>query len=464
MRGPVPAAGLTVSLWTLAALTSGCVQSDKASSITSADLVVQEVADKPALPSVSLPDLSLLEESVQEQIHVRYASLREIENTSARPVELANAYGALGLVLMATEYYDAACASYLNAQALVPDDMRWPYYLGQLYTMTENRAQAAKFFERAIELQSTNVAALVWLGRTHLEQGRPEAATQLFNHAVLLEPGSAAALAGLGRTALVRQDYLTATEYLGQALSIEQQASSLHYPLAMAYRALSNLEAAETHLRRRGNGEPTLRDPLMQEYHDVLQGVVAFEWRGVEALNEGRWAAAAEFFRRGLTLEPDNPSLRVWLASALVPEGDVRGAVEQLEETLRHSPEFPEAHFGLGSILFLNGQHQEAVERFSDAVASRPNYLEARISLAEALRVTGRLEEALPHYEQAVAIDPRFVETWLGGADALIRLERYQAASAWLTEARNIHPTRPELMQLDEIVAAALEARHAVGH
>ena len=463
MRGPVLGAGLTAGLWVVAALTTGCVRSDEAGSATSNDLSGQEVTQEQVLPTVSLPDLSVLEESVRDQVRERYASLQEIENTSTRRVELANAYGALGLILMATEYHDAATASYLNAQALAPDDMRWPYYLGQLHTMTGDLAQAAEFFGRAVELQANDVAALVWFGRTRLDQGRPEAAEPLFAHAVLLQPGSAAALAGLGRAALARRDYGGATEYLGRALALDPRASSLHYPLAMAYRALGRLETAGAHLQQRGDGEPTLRDPLMQEYHDVLHGAAAFEQRGTEALNEGRWAAAAEAFRKGLALEPDNPSLRVWLASVLVPQGDIRGAVEQLEETLRRSPEFAEAHYGLGSILLLNGRHQEAVEQFSAAVTLKPNYLEARIGLAETLRVTGRPEEALPHYERAVATDPRFVETWIAGADALIRLERYQAARAWLTEARSVHGARPELTQLEAAVSAAMEARRPVG-
>jgi tetratricopeptide (TPR) repeat protein len=159
-----------------------------------------------------------------------------------RQAELASAYGAFGLVLMATNYGDAANASLLHAQALAPDDMRWPYYLGQLHTLIGDGTRATEFFERAVDLQPTNVATLVSLGRAYLDQGRPEAAERLFDQALLLEPSSGAVLAGMGRAALAQRDYRGAAEHLERALAVEPRASSLRYPLAMAHRALGNVE------------------------------------------------------------------------------------------------------------------------------------------------------------------------------------------------------------------------------
>ena len=54
----------------------------------------------------------------------------------------------MGNVLMAARYAEAPEPFYLNAQALAPDDGRWPYYLGHLYT-----TQGA--FERAAAVPST---------------------------------------------------------------------------------------------------------------------------------------------------------------------------------------------------------------------------------------------------------------------------------------------------------------------
>ena len=448
--------GLTAGVWLLAALTTGCMWSDEPASTTSPD---RAAPDSQTLAAVSLPDLSPLKASIQDRVRQRYSSLRLLVNTGAPPAELADAHGALGLILMATNYPDAAATCYLHAQALMPEDMRWPYYLGQLHTYTGNVVRAAEFFERAVELQPTDVAALVSLGQARLVQGRPEAAEPLFGQAALLDPSSAAALAGLGRAALASGDHARATEYLQRALDSDRKATSLHVPLAMAYRALERLDQADAHLQQRGDGVPTLHDPLMEEFRQGLLSAETFVRRGVDALNTGRPSKAAEIFRTAIAVEPDNPELRQWLATTLFTVGDIPGAVEQLEETLRRSPEFPNAHFGLGSILFSNGQYLEAAERFTAAVTYDPAYLEARIGLADALRAAGRLEESLPHYEQVVATAPRFTEAWTGGAEALVSLEHYEEARGWLAEARNLYPNRQELVRLAETVAAATAAR-----
>lgn len=406
-----------------------------------------DVIQTTVLP-VSLPDLSRLAEPVQAQVRERHSLLEQLADRDAPPVELGTAYGELGLILMAAEYYEAAASCYLNAQALAPSAVRWPYYLGHLHRITGDGAKAAESFTRAFELRPTDLATLVWLGETYLDQSRPDAAELAFTQALSLEPRSAAALSGVGRVALVRQDAARAVEYLERALSVEERASSLRYPLAMAYRQLGDLDRAEAHLRQRGTGTPTPLDPLMDEYAGLLQSTVAYEARGLRALENGQLAAAAEIFRAGLELAPDDPALRHRLATTLLMSGDPGGAVEQFEETLRQSPEFSKAHFGLGMVLALSGQHEAAAERFAAAVEYQPDYLEARLGLADALRVTGRAAAALSHYQEIVTTDPGFAEAWMGLALALLDLERYQEARDRLAEAVHVLPDRPELVDL----------------
>ena len=466
MMRRVLAAGLIGGVWVLASLTGGCVPSDEPASSPTADVSALGIRAEPALPPVALPDLSRLSASAREQVRERYASLQALHTTAdanPAPAALANAYGAVGVILMAAEFVDAAAISYLHAQALAPGDPRWPYYLGHLHSMRQDQAQAAAAFERALELRPSDVATLVWLGRTYFDRGQPEVAERLFIHAAALDPSSAGALSGVGRAALARQNFRRATEYLEQALAVEPRASSVHYPLAMAYRALGRVDEAETHLQRRGDGEPTLRDPLMEAVYNLLPSAMVFEGRGVQALRDGRSAEALDAFRQGLDLEPNNPSLRQRLATALAITGDTRGAVEELEETLRRTPDFARAHFSLAAILELSGRHREAARRYVTALEYEPSYVAARMGLAEALRSDGRLEESLSHYAQVVEAEPGFAEAWIGRADALVRLRRYREAHEWLAEARVVHPDRPELSGLDETVEALLQASPDIG-
>ncbi|MCE2540691.1 MAG: tetratricopeptide repeat protein, partial [Acidobacteria bacterium] len=66
--------------------------------------------------------------------------------------------------------------------------------------------------------------------------------------------------------------------------------------------------------------------------------------------------------------------------------------------------------------------------------------------------------DSLSHYLEVTRVDPRFAEAWFGRADALVRLGRLEEARAWLSEARTVHPDRPELVSLDAAVGRSLGA------
>ncbi len=433
-----------------AALAAGCVAAPEESALVSrlAGAGRAMRAGGPRQP-IALPDLSGVAVSVQRQVRERHEGLAaKLAEAGTPAVELADAFGDLGLVLMAAEYHEPAVDCFGSAMDLAPDEVRWPYYLGHLRAVDGDRRAAAELFARAHGLRPADPAVLVRLGDTLLDQSRPDAAEEAFMRALTLDSRLAAALAGMGRAALAKGEPARARDYLTRALSADERATSLHYPLAMAHRQLGDLGAAEAHLRRRGAGVPTVPDPLMDAYSDVLESALTYETRGMRALRNGELAAAEDLFRRGLELAPDDPALRHRLGTALMMAGDPGGAVEQFEETIRRSPDFARAHFGLGLVAMVAGRHPEAAERFEDAVEHQPDYLEARVGLADALRVTGRADAALEHYRRVLVADPRFADAWTGYVTALAGLGRAEEARERLGEALSLLPGHPQLTGL----------------
>ena len=414
-------------------------------------------ADRQAMRAVSLPDLFGAVKSVASQLNNRYSDLRaKIDDPGTRSVDLANGYGEMGKLLMAAGYRESAEPCFLDAQALAPAEMRWPYYLGHLYRLEGETSKSATFFERALELRPDAEATLVWLGGAYLDEGRPDLAEPLFAKALSLRPRSAAAFFGLGRTALARRDYGRATDYLEQALSLEPKASIVHYRLALAYRGLGRLEEAGAHLRQRGDADIGLSDPLLDELSGTVHSEFTYEHLGIRALDRRDFAGAAGYFRQALELAPDDPSPRHRLGMALALNGDVRGAVAEFQEVLRRSPNFASSRYTLGVLIAANGRYREAIEQFSAAVKSNPGYVEARLQLADTLRRSGRPEESLPHYEQVAALDPRVTEAPLGYAMALAGLKRYREARDRLIADMKLHPDRPAFAHaLVRLLAAA---------
>jgi tetratricopeptide (TPR) repeat protein len=416
--------------------------------------------DRRTLKTVSLPDVSGVSPSVQKQLRDGYASLTHImQNTSASDADLGAAYGNMGKLLMAAEFRDSAVPSFLNAQALVPTEFRWPYYLAHLYKLQGNAVESTKFFERALQLRPDDVPTLVWLGFAYLDQGRPDAAEPLLARALSREPQHVSALFGLGRAALARQEYTRAVDYLERALAIDPKEAMIRYPLAMAYRGTGDLAKAESNLRQRGGGEIRPPDPLMNEVDLILESPVAYEVRGAQALDEANWPAAIDYFRKGVELNPDEPSLRHKLGTALAMNGDGRGAFQQFDEVTRRWPKFAKAQYSLGVILASSGRYREAVDHLSAAVQSDPTYFEARLQLAEALRAMGRFADSLPVYDQAARLDPRSAETRLGYAMALAGLRRYDEARERLTEGMKLYPDRREFADALALLPPAARER-----
>jgi tetratricopeptide (TPR) repeat protein len=426
-------------------LVSGCVSKDEAT----------------PLRPVSLPDLSRAAGPVQEQLRARYASLKSKAESGTTPTAvLGNEYGDMGKLLMASEYRDAAEPCFLNAQALMPSDVRWPYYLAHLYRLRGEPAKAAAFFETTLRLQPDDVAALVWLGGVYLVQGRPEAAEPLFTKALALRPHLSAALFGLGRVALAKKEYGPAAKYLEDALAQDHVASSIHYPLATAYRGLGDTAKAESHLRQRGQVDPVPPDPLMSGLNESLHSALAYERLGEKALDKKEWQAAASYFRKGVEIAPDNASVRHRLGTALFLGGDAVGAMQQFEEVIRRSPDFAKARYSLGVLMITSGRERDAIEQLSAAVKYDPGYVEGRLRLAEVLRRSGRPAEALSQYEHVTTIDSRVAEARFGFAITLMHLHRYQEARDRLTEGMRAYPAQPPFARaLARLLAAAPDDR-----
>lgn len=415
---------------------------------------------------VILPDLARMDPPVQAQVKQRYATLMEKKQAGASGDELGNAYGEYAILLQAAEYYEAAEPAYLNAQDLMPRDMRWPYYLGHLYKSIGQTQTSIQSFERSLDRDPSEIATLIWLGRLYLEQGQPDVAERMFERAAQLPPRNPATLAGLGQTALARRDYQRAVTVLEEALALDPSAASIHSPLANAYRGLGDIAKAEEHLKLWRNTDLLVPDRLRAELDMSIESGLSYELRGVRALEARDFKAAENFFRRGVELTPPNTalgrSLRHKLGTALVLQGDVNGAMARFEEVAKLAPaqgldeSSAKANYSLGVVLASSGQTTAAIQRLTAAVKYNPNYAEALMALGDTLRRSGRIEASLEPYADVVRINPRAAEARFAYAMALVRLRRYRDAKAWLEDSTRIQPDRPELSHaLARLLAAA---------
>jgi tetratricopeptide (TPR) repeat protein len=441
---PAPWGTLTLVTWALVLAVSACTP-DNQRSPSSAAPAASPVATNPATAPADLvlPDLAAIAAPVQQQIRARYQALTSA-GPEVGPDERARRYGDLGNVLLAATFFDEAALCYAHAEALQANEMRWSYLRAHALVRKGDRDGAARAFERVVALQPTYVPALVWLGDMYLDLERSDAAQEAFARALAQRPDSPAALFGAGRAALARAAYADAARQMEHALRVDPRATAINYPLAMAYRGLGERERADALLKTRGSTAPGLEDPVLDEATIVLDSAVSYESAGMQALRHQDWAAAIDAFRRGLAFAPDDPSLRYWMASAMIASGDAGGAEREFRAITAQHPDYAKAHFSLGAILDQQGQREEASREYERAVRTDPTLVDARLRLADSLRAQRQLRPAMIQYEAAVNLDPNAVGAWIGGAQTLIALGERDRARDWIARGRRLHPSRPE--------------------
>jgi len=82
------------------------------------------------------PAMAGVEMALQERIRASYASLTSVQRAQASDADLGRVYGQVGKLLLAAELYDQAEPHLLNAAALEPGELAWPYFLAHAYRLT----------------------------------------------------------------------------------------------------------------------------------------------------------------------------------------------------------------------------------------------------------------------------------------------------------------------------------------
>jgi len=409
---------------------------------------------------VPLPNLATAAAPLQQLVRERQAAAEQAGTSPAPDAARARAYGEFGMVLMAAEYFTEAETALQDAEALAPNEFRWPYYLGHLFRRLGNGAQATAAFERAVKADGSYAPALVWLGNSYLDEGKPEAADALFEKALARDPRMVAALLGRGRAALARKDYADAIGFLERGLTIDPDAKALHVPLALAYRGAGQPDKARTHVQSQGTTQLRPADPVYDEIDLLLETPVAYELRGGRAMSAGRYDEAIDAFQKGVALDPDQPALRHKLATALGLKGDLTAAIATMRETVRRSPTFAKGHYSLGLLYLQANDVARAAASFQDALKVEPSYVEPRLQLAHLLRRTGHSSAAVPHYRQVLDLDPRIADARFGLAMALVDVGKFAEARDQLVQGTETFPDRSGFVfALARVLSAAPDAQ-----
>ena len=459
----------TVVILLAAAATIAAVNSPAAAQEAAAQQAPGKSPDRKVdLLEVPPPELAGVDQPVQQQIRAAQTALAATlarSNSSNR--EKATAFGSLGEIYQAYGFDDAALASYQNAAKLDPRSFRWEYYAGYLHQRNGDTDSALRQYQRASAVQPNNTTAMLRLGDLELSANHLDSAKSWFLKSMSVKPTvvksttqpnppSAAALTGLGKIALIEHRYPAALKYFKDALAREPKASSIHYQLAMTYRALGDPRQMQENLQARGDVEPTIQDPLLDEIALLKQGKVGLLERGSAAVHEKRFADAIASYRQLVHLYPTDPIAYMYLGVALAKAGKNSEALQQYAHASQLDPNNAPVHYNMGILLIDTGKEDLAITQFQEAIRVDPGLAASHFQLANLLMREKKDEEAGREYGTVASLEPQNGFARLMQAMASVHAGAYAQARSLLEEASLALPNDPDIANaLARLLAAA---------
>jgi tetratricopeptide (TPR) repeat protein len=428
---------------------SQAIQADSLSNLP--DALAGRLQPVPAV-GVEMLDPDTREQLMQARRHTSDAVDQQMQDT-----EIAEAYGELGALYQVQHVYTAAETCYSNARALAPGNFRWAYYHAYLAAVTGEIEQAVARFEQARQLRPDYLAVTLRLADAWRDLDELDKARTAYLQVVKTAGLEAAALYGLGQIALLRRDYADAIDYFEQALTLQPEATRIHYTLAQALRAAGQDEAARAHQQQMGDRLPVIEDPMIESLESLKQGSRVDFSLGMKAIKKHDYAGTRDAFARGLEREPDNVDARISYARALYLTGDKSQARQQLEDVLLRDPSNVLAQYLLGILTEEAGDAATATDLYLRVIAQEPAHAGANFYLANRYYRDGLLDKAIQHYATTIASDSGNLSAYLPYAGALLQTGRISAETLAVIES--VQKRFPEQTALRYLLIQLLACR-----
>lgn len=156
--------------------------------------------------------------------------------------------------------------------------------------------------------------------------------------------------------------------------------------------------------------------------------------------NLGRFADAAESYRRALQLKPDFAVAHNNLGLVLQAMGQLDAALASYRRVSEIDPDYVNVHGDMGNILRELGRREEALACYRLALKLEPDNPDIHNNLGNVLQECGELEAAVASYRTATRINPDFAYAHSNLGYALKKLGQFEEAAKSCRRAIELNP------------------------
>ena len=289
---------------------------------------------------------------------------------------------------------DEAIAFYEKALALRPGWTEGWWSLGTIQYDQSAYGEAARAFEKLIELDPKAGTAKVMLGLCEFDLGSDASALKHIEDGKNL---------GIAKDPQLRQVVL-----YHEGVLLQRKAS---------------FEGAREAL------EALCRDGVQTDGLTQELGMVALRIQGKPSATDATDAKIVTGLGR---------------ASCLAAQGKFDEARQDYGDLVRTYPEYPNIHYAYGKFLLQTHDTTAAVEEFKREIGNNPNHVFARLEIA-AVRYRVDSAAGLPYAEEAVKLDPQLPFAHYLFALLLLDTKSYERAIPELEIARRAFPQEAQV-------------------
>ena len=274
--------------------------------------------------------------------------------------------------------------------------------------------EAIGFYDKAVELDPTNVEFYIRAIDLLVRENESERAVERAEQATILDPENDAVWTAAAAA------YLAEGNRLGDLG--DQNAANLQYANAAqaARKAITINPNNATALAYAAGGT-------------ILQG------------DPEKYEQAQVFADDAVRLEPDNPIARYYMATVFTYQGRYTEAMEQYQRGIEADPTDPNLHIGLAYNYYGTGSIPDALLTFEDAIAADPDNAEAFDGRAYMYLQLGDAPLAEQNALEATRLNPNMARAQGRLGEAYFRQNNYAEAVEALEKAISMYGRATDL-------------------
>ncbi len=174
-----------------------------------------------------------------------------------------------------------------------------------------------------------------------------------------------------------------------------------------------------------------------------------------EALAQGDYQQARQFYRQALALHGDHPDVHYGLATVCFLLNDLHGAAYHFLEVTRLDPLRAGAFINLGAVYNRLEKYEDAIAALRKGIQLDGTRAEGYYNLGVVYRQRNQLELAIQAYREATRINPRMADAHYNLANAYLEKEQLPLAVAHYRHALELRPTWEKAQRGLEVALAA---------